>query len=1068
MGVIVPSADLCRQQPWLYSSLRSTVPNGITDTTRHRSALLPPAVLVAVLAVGALGPSPVPARALRPAPVRRLPPATPVQGLGASVDAANALIALPWGGISRQYTQDALSGIHSSLEGSVLADGRGSVRQIGAKWGLRLSLADIGAQVDLAAPPGFRAASLTGPAVDGSPGFAVEAPLGRTWGFAVRGKIVTDPLVKIAGHKICCDKLRLPFGFGLSGFHLASAVKVDPAQADRPRFVSATLDPRFTMTGGGVFPVSIPVGLQVQVVNGQVRLVGHLTNLALGIDGLKARMTGDLIVTLRPSQARVDTDLSADQEVLGVPLEGRVSAHVPFTIVDVAFKGALSAELKRVGRQTVPYSFGFAVPVPSMDQINQALRTLQGTLPRSFGEGMPPPALLLPAPSTPPAAFGSAAVDLENAISPHIPFGAVLSLDLPSATRAARPIPTRRTTTRLGLEADSSIWTGHYLAAEALRYAATHGDASSLARVRTLLDGVDRLFFVTGDAAAVNGSGGRGGRTRAASARTPVTAGPGIFARTARPSTAARDYDPPLDHRGCYYERPEGGWRVSAGRTRRRASSYREVASVVAGLSPLEGRRATVTALGTVWYGWGCGEDHPISRDQFLGLFLGLGLANQLVDQPDVRDRTRARLEQMLDYLLRNNWNVVLPPDNRIRTMFVGNIDVQLALLRIGATIDPGRYLARYRRYAAAADLDWIDTWFSSLDPVSSYFKFNLAHALFLPTLLDEDDPTTRAAYLRAYDILWRTVRGHQNAWFDLVHVLGQRPDQRAGALAVASAANPGLTLAQEVQTVLGQWLVRRGRVAGPDGQPRNDLADVPGLLALWPDEVTPYSSLEGATSCQARYPVPLPARVGNGMDFMWQRSPFGTALPTAKCGVGSRPTEADLRANGAADPRREGPAVDYLLAYWAAAYLGVVPVPPPAASPGGAGGGGPGTPPGGGSGTPSPRVRPVLSGLTVTSDASGRATVGYRLSEAAGTRWVLSRAVPGVRRGSRCVVPRRRGRHCSRLVTARRFTRAGRRGANRFRIPGRLRRGTYRLRGVPVSAGLRGATRQRAFRISR
>lgn len=1046
------------------------------------------------MAGAGLGAVAAPVQALRFPPLGRPLPAQPVRGLGTAVDAGNALIALPWGGISRQYTNDAVAGIRHGLEGKVLAEARGSVGQIGARWGVKLSLAGIDPSVDLRAPPGFRASSLTGPAVDGSPGFAVEAPLGRTWSFGVRGSLVTDPFVRIAGHKICCPKVTLPFGFGLSGVRLAAAVKVDASEPDRPRLLSATLDPHLAITGGGVFPVSIPVAFQVQVVNGRLRLVGHVTNLSLGIDGLNARLTGDLVVTFRPSHVRLDTDLSADQEVLGVPLEGRVSAHVPFTVVDVAFTGGVSMDLKRVGRVSAPYSFGFALPVPSSDQINQALSSLQGPLPRSFGDGTPPPELLGPAPAGPPEALGSAAQELERQITPHLPFGAVLSLDYSSRRAAAAkarsragrarlgPV-TRGSSTHYGLEADSSIWTGHYLAAEAFRYAATNGDAAALSRLRAVLDGIDRLFYVTGDAAAVNGSGRL---SRRASDLAPVTVGPGIFARTARPSTSVRDYAPPLNRRPCHYERPARGWTLSAPRSaRRHFATYREVATYLA-RQPALSRLATVTPVGTVWFGWGCGDDHPISRDQYLGLFMGLGIANQLVDQADIRQRTRALIDQMLDYLIRNNWNVVLPPDNRIRTMFVGNIDVQLAFLRIGATVDPGRYLTRYRRYAAAAELDWTDVWFSSLDPISSYFKFNLAHALFLPSLLYEDDPGVRSSYLQAYDLLWRTVRQHENAWFDVVHALVAPPSQRAGVLQQPSAANGGLTLGQEIQTVLEQWLVRRSRVPGPDGQPRNDLPDPQTLLSLWPNDVTPYTSLEGATSCQAKFAIPVSARTGNGMDFVWQRSPFGTSIPSSKCRGTARPTEQDLRTNGAADAQREGPAVDYLLAYWAAAYVGAVPVPAGTAVPGG----GTGNQGGGGTGNgPGATARPALTRLrleprTFRARRSGPSasvavgtTVRYRLSRAATATFTVLRAVPGVRRGRRCVRLHGsvHGRHrCTAFVAVRgRFVRTGPAGASHFRFSGRiggraLAPAGYRLRTVPQAGGRRGVARLVAFRVVR
>ena len=112
--------------------------------------------------------------------IRPPPSATPQQGHGPAVDAANALLALPWGGVSRQYAADGRQAIVDGLDGKALARGGGSVAQLGARWGFALTARDVSAAIDLAAPPGYRAASLTGPAVDGEPGFALDAPLGGT------------------------------------------------------------------------------------------------------------------------------------------------------------------------------------------------------------------------------------------------------------------------------------------------------------------------------------------------------------------------------------------------------------------------------------------------------------------------------------------------------------------------------------------------------------------------------------------------------------------------------------------------------------------------------------------------------------------------------------------------------------------------------------------------------------------------------------------------------------------------------------------------------------------------
>jgi hypothetical protein len=886
------------------------------EEVRAGTVRLAAIALLAIAAMLFLAPA---TDARRPFPTPpRLPVSAPQTGLGSAVDAANGLMALPWGGIAAQYAEDGRKAIVAALSAvPLLAHASGSVSQIGAKWGFDVAVDNPRATIDLSAPPGYRAASLRTAAVNGRPGFSFEAPLGRFWSAGAAADLTADAFVNVAGQRICCGRVRVPFGLEIRKARFSGDTVLDSTDAQRPRLVSGTVRPQFELHGTGALPFTLPVAFSLGVSTGPVTRTVPITNLSVGLAGLSAKLTGRLTITLEPSRAISDIDIAAPQ---GIPASGHlpsVHATFPNQRLVVSLTGRLSLALDRVGRKDAPFSLGFSTLIPSTDQLNRSLDTLRAGLPIDVGGVTPPAPWLLAAPTLPDSSLATVAGDIERAIATHIPFGGVLSIDAPRR-------PKLRST--YGLEADSSIWTGHYLAAESFRYAATHGDPAALARVKELLAGIQRLFDVTQDAVAIKPIGVTGARTRPASELRPVTTGPGIFSRTARPSTSAVDYDPPLDKRPCAYEAPEGGWRLHAGGAKPKV--YRDYRAVDAALSRLTTpalRRATVSALGTIWYGWGCGKDHPISRDQYIGLLTGLTFANRLVTDPDVQSASRRLIVQSLDYLLAKHWNVVLPPDNRIETMFLGNTDLQLAALRIGATVDPAKYGAVYAKYAAAAGVDFVPRFFSILDPIGQYYKFNLATSTFATTLTLESDPAIRAGYTDAYDMLWRSVRGHRNAWFDLVHVLVQAPAVQAATIASPSVANPALTLGQEIRTTLGEWADRRSRVLGPNQLPRNDLPDPGAITGLWPDKIATFSGLDGGFSCQARFALGVNQRAGNGMDFVWQRSPFGTSIPTRQCGIGTRPTEQDLRSNGAADPRREGSGVDYLLAYWLSAYLGVV-----------------------------------------------------------------------------------------------------------------------------------------------
>lgn len=125
-----------------------------------------------------------------------------------------------------------------------------------------------------------------------------------------------------------------------------------------------------------------------------------------------------------------------------------------------------------------------------------------------------------------------------------------------------------------------------------------------------------------------------------------------------------------------------------------------------------------------------------------------------------------------------------------------------------------------------------------------------------------------------------------------------------------------------------------------------------------------------------------------------------------------------------------------------------------------------------------SPRAFPAAR--TGPSDRAARARSGalvsFRLDRATTVRFTIERALPGRQVRGRCVRPTRSSagkRQCIRYGSLRRhFNRTGVRGANRFRLTGRLGGrtlgpGRYRLEATP-SPGTRGASRRAQFRITR
>jgi hypothetical protein len=328
-------------------------------------------------------------------------------------------------------------------------------------------------------------------------------------------------------------------------------------------------------------------------------------------------------------------------------------------------------------------------------------------------------------------------------------------------------------------------------------------------------------------------------------------------------------------------------------------------------------------------------KDHPVSRDQYSGIVMGLGYARALVSDPDVQRITGELIEKALHHLvIEGQWNVILPPEGRIPvgSTFLGNQEKQLAFLLIGRSVNPAKYGPLYDQVKAAASLVWLPVWMSLADPIPKYYKFNLEHAGgVVPALVFETDPGRRAAYMVAYDMLRKATRHHKNAYFNLARILIEPPARRPVVAQEPSGSNPAITLAQEIRSLLCEYLERRTLLIGTGtGLPRNQIADPGFQVGVWPGDVALYTSLnlqEGGTgrSYEVRFAMPMKARVGNGIDFAWQRSPFGYALKPGSSTCGKPPTVEKVRTCGSA-PRREGPGVDYLLAYWLGRYLGVVP----------------------------------------------------------------------------------------------------------------------------------------------
>jgi len=848
-----------------------------------------------------------------------------------AVEAVNELLALPWGGgLSEQYTEDAKESILKALEGHVLVDQEDKIRDpvtnntIG-DWSFKLTVEDVSASIDMAAPPGFRDVSLSG--------FTIEVPHGGRWNFAIRGSLQARAKVKIGAEASWSPKIG--FGLRVMDFQVTAGATLNAAEPNRPRLVNSSVKPELKVGGSGFIPISIPINPDVQLSeDGSLKLTYPITNLSLGLDPLSAHLDGELVIALIPQAFNFN---GLDDVVNAISVQR----------LELALQGMLKFKLENVTEQEASFKLATNFLIPTLPEVNDLFRPLGSGVPRIWAENHP--LGKTPAPSG-TFNFGASAEEIEflivannpsSGFFSHLPWGVVFSLDsrpvdsTPFDPRRVVGIPLNKYS--YGVEGDAAIWTGHYLAAEAFRYAATK-DSADLKRVREVVAGIKRLFDVTQGAAVIDGH------------RYPVQTR-GLLSRFARPSTSPIDFtDVPEESlkagaRGCYYENPEGGWRLQWVGGFSNFATYAEVERQLNRLPSILRSNAKVIPIGTVWYGWGCGGisplarenirlGKPISRDQYSGIFLGLAYAFELV--PEVRADIGPLIEQALDFLIDNFWNVPLPPQNRIATSFIGNFDKQLAFLLIGKRVNPIKYSLIYDHYAPASGVAWLPIWFSTLDPIFQYYKFNLLHANLGPTLLLEKNPEWRENYMIGYRMLRRATAHHKNAYFNLVRILVEPPSQRTATAASPSGTNMSISLADEIKSILEEWLERRKRVVVVSGLPRNILADFNFQKGLRPNNVALYHPLLGDTRKPfdlATYTLPIWGRIGYGMDFVWQRHPFSVIpadcpnipldLPDPSIIDSKRIIEC-----GSDWRRREAPGVDYLLTYWMGAYLDVLPKP--------------------------------------------------------------------------------------------------------------------------------------------
>jgi len=257
------------------------------------------------------------------------------------------------------------------------------------------------------------------------------------------------------------------------------------------------------------------------------------------------------------------------------------------------------------------------------------------------------------------------------------------------------------------------------------------------------------------------------------------------------------------------------------------------------------------------------------SRDQYSGVFFGLGVAYDMVEDAQTRAEIGSLVTRLLDFLVANNWFVFMP-DGSISTIFTGRPDQRLSFLQVGRRVNPSRFDAQYTDHRLQySEGVIIPISIDVLDDHNSYFKFNLDTINLYNLIRLESDSFYRDEYLAAYDVLRRTTDDHGNAHFNMI-----------------DCALKGQNGVRDAQTreLLDQWLLRL---------PRRD------TFLDWRNDPR-YPACGENRACQ---PLPVVDRIRT--DFLWQRSPF--------------------LLFGGGTGKIETAGIDYILPYWMARYYGVI-----------------------------------------------------------------------------------------------------------------------------------------------
>lgn len=272
---------------------------------------------------------------------------------------------------------------------------------------------------------------------------------------------------------------------------------------------------------------------------------------------------------------------------------------------------------------------------------------------------------------------------------------------------------------------------------------------------------------------------------------------------------------------------------------------------------------ATVNGKAWLWVG-------NTSRDQYCGVFFGLGAAYDLVTDATIRASISSLATRMIKNLSGNLWTVLLP-NFSVSTTFLIRPDEQLTLLQIGQHVNPQAFSSDYASQAGTlAVVSPAPLQVDASNNQSSYFKFNLDFINMFNLIRLQGPSSALTYYETGYAAIRAATISHHNAHFNMID---------------RGLHGPNIARDTDTRAALDEWLTR----------PRTDVfVDLAGKLPTC------------GNVNEACDPVPVAERPPS--DFLWQLDPY--------------------QLSGGGSGVVETAGIDYLLPYWMARYYGVITLP--------------------------------------------------------------------------------------------------------------------------------------------